>query len=190
MGFGDFGKEWGFRGESRPLRERIAGASVAEGDHVHLDQGSHREGGDADGGAGRPVGIQVLGEDPVHGLEVAEVSQVDTHAQDPVQGGAGRGQDRLQVFQDAAGLRLDPPGHQRPGGRVNPDLPGGVDDAVRADRLGIGADGLGGLRSLYRLAPHASHHPRPALLRRGPPPRQPGNRGWWRPPGVGSPRPA
>ncbi len=57
--------------------------------------------------------------------------------------GAGGGEDGLQVLQDAGRLFGDAACDKLPGGGIEGDLAGRVDEIAEADGLRIGADGAG-----------------------------------------------
>ena len=114
------------------------------GDDVDFDESVFWEACDFDGrtnGRDDAFGREIAGVDLVHSSEVADVFEVDGGFDDVGHVEAGFGEDGDEVVEDAGGLGFYSTSHNRPSGRIECDLAGGVEGVAYADGLRIRADG-------------------------------------------------
>ena len=85
----------------------VVANALESGDDLDLDQTASRKGGNLEGAARGERGLELRGVDLVHGGEVGDVGQVDRGLDDIGKGGAGSGQQGLDVGEGLLGLGLD-----------------------------------------------------------------------------------
>ena len=83
---------------------------LESGDDFDLDQTAGRKSGNLEGAARGEGGLELGGVDLVHGSEVGNVGQVDRGLDDIGKGGAGSGQQGLNVSKGLLSLGLDASG--------------------------------------------------------------------------------
>ena len=81
--------------------------ALESGDDLDLDQTASRKSGNLESAARGERGLELGGVDLVHGGEVGNVSQVDCGLDDIGKGGAGSGQQGLDVSKGLLSLGLD-----------------------------------------------------------------------------------
>lgn len=75
----------------------VVANALEGGDDLDLDQTASRKGSNLEGAARGEQGLELGGVDLVHGGEVGDVGQVDRSLDDIGKGGAGSGQQGLDV---------------------------------------------------------------------------------------------
>ena len=85
----------------------VVANALESGDDLDLDQTASRKGGNLESAARGERGLELGGVDLVHGGEVGDVGQVDRGLDDIGKGGAGSGQQGLDVGEGLLGLGLD-----------------------------------------------------------------------------------
>ena len=133
---------------------------LLRGDDFDFHQRVLRQAGHFHSGAGRIAAFRKeRGVNLVHGAEVVHITEEHGGLQHVVHVGARLGEDGFDVGQGLPGLCLDPLG-ESPGGGIDGQLPGGDDQSVVLNGLGVRADGGG------RLArtDNSFHHDAPPFV--------------------------
>ena len=120
----------------------VVANALESGDDLDLDQTAGRKGGNLESAARGERSLELGSVDLVHGSEVGDVGQVDRGLDDIGKGGAGSGQQSLDVSKGLLGLGLDALGHLA-GCGVDAQLAGQEHHVAGLDAGGIRADGCG-----------------------------------------------
>ena len=120
---------------------------------VDFDARALRERGNLDRRARRRRGGEALGVGRVHGLEVAEVDEVDRRLHHVGEGAAGGFEDGREVVEHAFRLRGDVSADELTGLRIDRDLAAQEYEIAGVDRLRIRADGSRRFEGIHGFHP-------------------------------------